>query len=349
MTHLVQSGSQARREDMRSRLVRYAELQPCTTAFVDTRTPGSTSKENFTIIGPGVAENPDQHVHIRIPHGFNIGGARQPPHSVNSQHSHATAEVFVIHTGLWRMKTGHDGSDGSVDLGPGDVISFPTRMFRGFENIGSDTGFLFAVLGGDDPGRVTWAPYVFEAARNHGLVLLETGRLVDTRSEELPADARPMPPTTMYDVARFDRYDSAAAEGLVVRASAQSAAGRGLNRIAGFAECPLIGVDNPLEEMPAGRIAWEHGFQVRALRVMPGARSGLHVREEEEVLLGHAGDLTVSWAGGELEVGPGDTFSIPPAMAREFSNRSAVPAWLYVVRGRDLPAAPVWTDPLHTS
>ena len=52
------------------RLVRYDELKPCTTAFIDTRTPGSKEKENFTIIGPGVAESPDQHVHIDIPHGF---------------------------------------------------------------------------------------------------------------------------------------------------------------------------------------------------------------------------------------------------------------------------------------
>ena len=128
--------------EMESRLVRYAELRPCTTAFIDTRTPGSEQKENFTIIGPGVAENPDQHVHISIPHGFNIGGARQPPRCVNSQHSHETAEVFVVHTGIWRFKTGHDGAGSHVDLGPGDTISIPTQVFRGFENVGGDTGFL---------------------------------------------------------------------------------------------------------------------------------------------------------------------------------------------------------------
>jgi len=79
------------------RLVRYRDLEPCRTAFIDTRSPGSDKKENFTIIGPGVAENPDQHVHITLPHGFNIGGARQPPHCLNSQHSHLTNEVFVGH------------------------------------------------------------------------------------------------------------------------------------------------------------------------------------------------------------------------------------------------------------
>ena len=58
---------------LEDRVVRYRDLEPCTNAFIDTRTPGSDTKENFTIIGPGVAENPEQHVHIKEPHGFNIG------------------------------------------------------------------------------------------------------------------------------------------------------------------------------------------------------------------------------------------------------------------------------------
>lgn len=84
---------------LEQRVVRYADLRPCTNAFVDARTPGSGKKENFTIIGPGVSENPNQYVHIPEPHGFNIGAARQPGGCLNSQHSHETAEVFVIHSG----------------------------------------------------------------------------------------------------------------------------------------------------------------------------------------------------------------------------------------------------------
>ena len=86
---------------LQARAVRYKDLKPCTNAFIDTRSPGSDKKENFTIIGPGVAENPNQHVHIKIPHGFNIGGARQPVNCLNSQHSHLTEEVFVVHHGKW--------------------------------------------------------------------------------------------------------------------------------------------------------------------------------------------------------------------------------------------------------
>ena len=97
---------------LRARLVRYDDLVPCKTAFIDARTPGSDRKENFTVIGSGVSENPDQHVHITEPHGFNIGGARQPPHCVNSQHYHETAEAFFAHSGTWAVTTGEFGDEG---------------------------------------------------------------------------------------------------------------------------------------------------------------------------------------------------------------------------------------------
>lgn len=325
-------------KQMEERLVRHADLQPCTTAFIDTRTPGSDRKENFTIIGPGVAENPEQHVHITLRHGFNIGGARQPPGCINSQHSHDTAEVFVIHSGTWRFKTGPDATDGHVDLEPGDTISIPVHAFRGFENIGGDVGFMFSVLGGDDPGRVTWAPYVFEAAARHGIVLLESGRLIDTNKEPVPAGAVPMRPPTAADLACFDRYDSAAIARCTVKASALAPSG-GLSAFAGFEECPIVGVANAAEHVAAGPISWPHAFQVRALRIAPGARSPAHVRAEEEVLLVHAGSAVIEWGGGTLTLGAGDTLTVPPGLPRIIVNAGDGVAVLYVVRGGDHPAA----------
>lgn len=323
---------------MEERLVRYGDLRPCTTAFIDARTPGSDRKENFTIIGPGVAENPEQHVHITLRHGFNIGGARQPPGCVNSQHSHDTAEVFVIHTGTWRFKTGPEGTDGHVDLNPGDTISIPAHAFRGFENVGQDVGFMFAVLGGDDPGRVTWAPYVFDAADRHGIVLLESGRLIDTTKEPMPVGAVRMRPTTAADLVKFDRYDSAAIARCTVKASTLAPSG-GLSAFAGFEECPIVGGANAAEHVPAAPISWVHGFQVRALRIAPGARSPAHVREEEEVLLVHAGRPVIEWNGGTLTLSAGDTLTVPPGLPRIMANTGEEVAALYIVRGGDHPAA----------
>ncbi|MGB0493580.1 MAG: cupin, partial [Paracoccaceae bacterium] len=48
--------------EITERIVRYGDLSPCKTAFIDAHTPGSDQKENFTIIGGGVSESADQHI-----------------------------------------------------------------------------------------------------------------------------------------------------------------------------------------------------------------------------------------------------------------------------------------------
>ena len=143
--------------------VRFNDLVPCRTAFVDTHNPGAEGKENFTIIGGGVSESADQHVHITDTPGFNIGAAGQPPRCRNSLHSHTTAEVFFVLKGTWRFFWGRYGTAGEFTAQEGDIFNIPTGIFRGFENIGTDYGMIMAVLGGDDAGGgVTWAPQVIE-------------------------------------------------------------------------------------------------------------------------------------------------------------------------------------------
>ena len=330
------------------RLVRYRDLRPCTTAFIDTRTPGSTRKENFTIIGPGVAENPDQHVHIDIPHGFNVGGARQPPGCVNSQHSHETAEVFIVHSGQWAFYTGVDREDGEVAVGPGDTISIPIHVFRGFKNVGDDVGYMFAILGGYDPGMVTWAPYVFDQARDHGLILLEDGSLVDTaRGEKIPQGKRAMRATREEDVARLDQLTTDGLIDCIVRR-------REMLREPGedsepVQELPIIGSAGGADGLGAGKINWPHGFHLRLFTALPGAETAPHRRREEEVILMHKGRLNVLLADGAVELGPGDVLTIPIGMRRSFSNIGSGRVEAYVVRGGDDPRPPALTisTPAH--
>lgn len=191
--------------EMEPRIVRYGDLKPCKTAFIDAHTPGSDQKENFTIIGGGVSESPDQHVHIAIPHGFNIGAAGQPPRCRNSLHDHRTAEVFFVLSGRWRFFWGRWGDAGEVTLEAGDIFNIPTGIFRGFENIGTDYGMIMAILGGNDAGGgVMWAPQVIEDAADHGLVLAETGKLYDSKNEEtLPDGVGPMPLMSNADLAKL--------------------------------------------------------------------------------------------------------------------------------------------------
>lgn len=340
VNNMDQSVTQKQSSIAAERLVRYKDLRPCTTAFIDTRTPGSAEKENFTIIGPGVAENPDQYVHINIPHGFNIGGARQPPGCVNSQHSHETAEVFVVHSGHWAFQLGPDCEDGEVLLGPGDIISIPIHVFRGFKNVGDEVGFLFAILGGDDPGHVTWAPYVFDNAKEYGLILLEDGSLVDTtKGESIPEGKRAMAATTCEDVDRRRRLNAAEMAGCVMASSELPAKSGSVRSLPGALETPIIGGGSAAEKLVAGKMAWEHGFHLRHLELKPGKKIASHKRHEEEVIFLHSGGLTVTLPDGELQMVPGDVLTVPLELPRAFSNSGPEAAVAYVVRGSNRPGA----------
>ncbi len=300
---------------LEARTVRYADLRPCYNAFIDCRTPGSEAKENFTIIGPGVSENPQQHVHIAEPHGFNIGGARQPPGCVNSQHSHQTAEVFVVHSGAWRFDLGEHGNDAQIHLRVGDVISIPTNVFRGFTATApaadGSPGYLWAVLGQDDPGRVTWAPDVFQMAQDYGLVLLENGQLIDTvAGERKPEGAAALRPTTAAEAASLRRLSDADTGAIVWRNGAT----------AGDGVTPIIGDGAPLD--------WPHGFWLDRIDVAADEEMAWDESDATDVLFVQRGDLRIACADGDLIVGPGDTISLPAGLPRSLASDTGAVAYL---------------------
>ena len=267
--------------------VRFNELVPCRTAFVDTHNPGAEGKENFTIIGGGVSENSDQYVHIQETPGFNIGGAGQPSGCTNSLHSHRTAEVFIIHTGSWRFFWGLKGDDGDVVLDPGDLISLPTHMFRGFENVTpisttneNGYGFMFSVLGGDDSGGgVVWAPEVLEQARSNGLILIESGQLINTRnSETIPDGLLPVIPVAGDELSFYSR-NTIADESKVVAPRPNDAI---------YCETELIGRNSNavIKERP--------GFEVRRVQWGHGEDIPWCVPNMDVVLISNAGSVVLS-------------------------------------------------------
>lgn len=314
------------RPRIEDRIVRYAELAPCFDAFIDTRSPGSDKKENFTVIGPGVSENPNQHVHIAEPHGFNIGGARQPPRCTNSQHSHDTVEVFYVHTGQWRFDLGEHASDAQICLSPGDLISIPTNVFRGFTNIGDEVGFLWAVLGGDDPGRVLWAPKVFDMAHDYGLILLEDGMLIDTnKGETIPDGKSPMPVTSDSQIAALDVFSNADLEACVIR-SGTGAQGGAFNSLTGVTETKLIG-PKPID--------WPHGFSLNQIEIATGAAVPAHRLHVPDVYFLHSGKIVVTIDDEKTILTAGDTITFPAGARRSLTNTDNGAARLVAVRGGD--------------
>ncbi|WP_440683048.1 cupin domain-containing protein [Cysteiniphilum halobium] len=327
------------------RVVRYNELQACKTAFIDANTPGSDQKENFCIIGSGVAENPDQITHIKIPHGFDIGAAKQPHGCKNSHHSHDTEEVFFVHKGNWKFTWGETGNDGEIILSEGDTISLPTNMFRGFENVGADDGFLLSVLGvnqNGSAGKLIWAPYVIEQAQKHGLVLLENGTLIDTtKGVRIPKGAKITKPLSQEELSHFDHYTKDDMRSTICLNNEISTLPKsgGLNHIKGVSEQVIIGVNNINEGMQAGKINTPHQFSVRKITLSALATTGMHIRSEEEVIFIHSGQIHVMTKHGEFTLNTGDFFTCPIGLERSYSNTSEHNAELIVIRRGDYPQA----------
>ena len=315
---------------IQQRIVRYGELQPCKTAFIDAHTPGSDQKENFTIVGGGVSESPDQHVHITDKIGFNIGAAGQPPKCRNSLHSHTTAEVFFIAKGRWRFFWGRYGTAGEFIAEEGDIFNIPTGIFRGFENVGQDYGMIMSILGGDDAGGgVTWAPQVIEDAQAHGLMLGDNGVLYDSKKgQELPHNVRPMPLLTEEEL---KSYPEVPVEDVIGKYVARY---WDLMALSANKPAKVIGEDALIKDKP--------GFEVDFL----GRGSCLNepvAAHMPVVLMPASGHWRITVDGYETALSAGDTalvlsgesYSIVPSMTGE--------AGLYRITATDDPAGATWT------
>ena len=311
-------------------IVRYAELVPCRTAFIDAHTPGSDQKENFTIIGGGVSEATDQHVHIKDTPGFNIGAAGQPPKCRNSLHSHRTAEVFFVLSGRWRFFWGRWGDTGEVILEAGDIFNIPTGMFRGFENIGSDYGMIMAILGGDDAGGgVIWAPQVIEDAKDHGLVLGENGKLYDNKQNEaLPKDISPMPPMT-------DEHLALMAEPAVCDVVPRW--------IARYLDLLALSSDEPIEVIGQnGQIFDRPGFMVDF--VSSQATGPIAPNPFYTVLMPVKGYWRLHHNEQDSHIGPGDTAFLQPNTGYDLNPAMSGEAALYRIQNTKDPAGPTWWE-----
>ena len=324
------------RQQMEARLVRYGDLVPCKTAFIDAHTPGSDQKENFTIIGGGVSEAADQHVHIADTPGFNIGAAGQPPFCRNSLHTHRTAEVFFVLSGTWRFFWGRYGDAGEVTLSKGDIINIPTGIFRGFENIGTSYGMIMAILGGDDAGGgVLWAPEVIEDAKDHGLILGENGVLYDQKKgDSLPEGISAMP---VMDDEALSRIQEPSVEEFVP------------HYVARYWDLMALSSNKPANVISQNGILRDKpGFDVEFLSRTSISDAAYSDTRHEIVMIadGHwqlQFDCTDD-AQNTLSLAAGDVVAIPPHLSHSLKPAMSGPASLYRVWSNDDPAGPTWTE-----
>ena len=178
---------------MNNRIAKFEDLVPSTLPFVEGKLEGHKYRKNFSIVGPGVAEDSKQFIKISMAHGYNLGAVIAKPQNGSGLHSHTTAEVFLIYSGSWRFYWGAEGKE-EIMLNAGDIISMPTNMFRAFENVGKVEGLIFVVLGGDDPGIITWVPDVLKKAKETGMALLDDNSLIDLSTNKIPEGKKLLEP-----------------------------------------------------------------------------------------------------------------------------------------------------------
>jgi mannose-6-phosphate isomerase-like protein (cupin superfamily) len=332
------------KEEYKKRVIRFEDLVSDKAAFIDAKTPGSDKKENYTIIGPGVSESSNRVINLEEAHGFNFGAAAMPHGIKNSLHSHLTAEVFIVAKGTWRFFWGNDGTEGETILKEGDVFSIPTKIFRAFENIGSDDGFLFCILGEDNPGKVTWAPQVLRAAEGYGLVLLEDGRLIDTiADQEIPAGAKVVMPISNEELAKVPKINAEEMSKHIFRFE---------NRIPheeSYLDCRIPGGDKKSYGLIGPGMAEaverptmlnnKHSFTFELVESKEG--NGFHPFKQstKQVIFVQSGEWKVSLGdggeSGEVILKAKDVMSIPADVIRRFESVGKETGFLFIINSGD--------------
>ena len=291
---------------MTERIARFNELTPSTLPFVEGRIEGHKERKNYSIVGPGVAEDSQQSVKISKPHGYNLGAVSANPKNGSGLHSHTTAEVFLIYSGSWRFYWGADGAN-EIILGKGDIISMPTNMFRGFENAGDEEGLIFVVLGNDDPGIITWVPDVLIKARETGLALLDDNSLIDLKENKVPSNRKLLEPITKETLQRFDDYEINEIENFICKYKNQINHEINLNN--GIKLIQVIGNSFSNKNYKA-IIDHDTGFNLSILKSKQGLIDDL-VFDKPTILFSQKGNWKVKIEEDEFNINSKDTFSLP--------------------------------------
>ncbi len=335
--------------DTNTRLIRRRDMVACKVAFIDCKMPGSTAKENYSLIGPGVTQASDQVVNITEPHGFSLGVAAMPPGTVNNLHIHYTAEVFMVFSGTWLFRWGADGKDGEIIGRAGDVVSIPTWIFRGFSNVGDTNGWIFTALGGDDTGGIIWHPSILNTAAEYGLFLTRDNMLVDTAAGAArPAADELMEPLDDATIAGLRRFDTAAMRRRVVAHGELAWSNHALldSALPGHASAlaPVIGhgMSQDLEHSPP--VANPHGFSIEWLRIAPGERVGPFKLAEKQVLLVFTGAIEVTLdEAAAVRAESQEVFSVPADVWRSIASVGTEATEIAVITAGDHKKHPVWS------
>ena len=291
---------------MNNRIAKFDDLVPSSLPFVEGKLEGHKNRKNFSIVGPGVAEDSKQFVKISMSHGYNLGAVIAEPKNGSGLHSHTTAEVFLIYSGKWRFYWGSEGKD-EIILNAGDIISMPTNMFRAFENVGKEEGLIFVVLGEDDPGTVTWVPKILRKAKETGMALLDDNSLIDLSVKKIPEGKKILEPISNDELKKFNNYKVNDLKKYILkfenRSTYENNLGNGINLIQVLGEKFLDKSITPV-------INQDTGFNLSILKAKKGILKDL-IFDKPTILFSQKGLWNIQIQNSTIKLNSKDTFSIP--------------------------------------
>ena len=126
-------------------------------AVIGFQPPNSDSSAVTSPVGDDASSKPA----IPIAEGFNLGYCKAQPGRGPLMHNHDSNETFIAMTGRWRCEWNEGKAKQHVDLGPYDVVTFPTGVARRFMNVtygepGREHLLMF-IIGGNQP-RAEFTP-----------------------------------------------------------------------------------------------------------------------------------------------------------------------------------------------
>ncbi len=336
------------RTDLAARFIPFSSLRSSSEAFIDYCLPECKPKLNYALIGPGVAQNPNQPVNLREAHGFQVGGVSLPHGKVNPAHMHFTCEVFICTRGDWRVQWGFNPEPSETDIGEGDIVSVPTWIYRGFTNVGVDDGFLFTALGGDRTGGVLWGPTTVAAAARQGVYLCDDYRMIDTtRGEHVPEGTRLFQPMSAQEIAQLRVWSVQEMQSRIVRFAQLRWSALGLLDSAlpgcGAQLAAVVGLGVTEDRNQQAPVANAHGMSIEWLRIPAGGCVSRHRLDEKQVLVAKQGriELSVDTTDGPVshtlagEAKSWDSFSVPAGCWRTLRNAGAGEALVLVMTAGD--------------
>ena len=355
-------------EQIRERFIPFSSLRYSTDAFIDYRIPGCGPKKNYALIGPGVSQNPNQPVSLREKHGFQVGGVAMPPGTRNPPHMHFTAEVFICTKGQWDLHWGFNPEPLKAPLGPGDIASVPTWIYRGFQNVGDEEGFMFTALGRDDTGGILWGARTLEEAREQGLHLTEDYEIVDEQLGRVwdETSMRRLQPMTPAEVGQLRAWSPQQMQQRVVRhADLQWSADALLDSAlpgCGAQLAPVIGLGISQARDHLAPISNSHGFSIEWLRIPAGGQMSLHQLPCKQVLSVYQGSVQITMANAAPSAAQAvqpvaqveargtsagwDSFAMPADVWRSFHNTGATEALLLLMTPGDGRKTVIWSPPV---